>query len=283
MIKNQNAMRDKLFKGKAIYNPKGKAGEYSEWACNFFNGCSNNCDYCYCKRGVRSHVWSDKPQLKKCFKDEADALLRFEKELMANIPELREKGIFFTFTSDPFLKETANLTWGAIHIALTHEVPVQALTKRVEFACSHLCLLPDKFRKMVAVGFTLTGHDEMEPGASTNLDRIKAMKELHLRGFKTFASIEPVVDFDSSLDMIKKTVGFCDLYKVGLMSGRTKMYDLQHAIDFVHEVHCVLEGNNAKVYWKESIRNMVDVEELAKLTDPDLIVSHDYNIFEEEL
>ncbi len=23
------------FKGKAIYNPVGKAGEYSRWACNF--------------------------------------------------------------------------------------------------------------------------------------------------------------------------------------------------------------------------------------------------------
>lgn len=48
------------FNGKAIYNPKGKAGEYSEWACNFYTGCSNNCQYCYCKRGVMSHAWSDK-------------------------------------------------------------------------------------------------------------------------------------------------------------------------------------------------------------------------------
>jgi hypothetical protein len=25
----------KTFNGKAIYNPSGKAGEYSYWACNF--------------------------------------------------------------------------------------------------------------------------------------------------------------------------------------------------------------------------------------------------------
>jgi DNA repair photolyase len=40
------------FPGKAIYNPSGKAGEYSYWACNFFKGCSNGCEYCYLKKGV---------------------------------------------------------------------------------------------------------------------------------------------------------------------------------------------------------------------------------------
>ncbi len=61
----------KNFKGKAIYNPSGKAGEYSYWACNFYVGCSNGCEYCYCKKGILSGVMGqDKPQLKKCFKDE---------------------------------------------------------------------------------------------------------------------------------------------------------------------------------------------------------------------
>lgn len=61
-------MGNNRFNGKAIYNPSGKAGEYSDWACNFYTGCSNNCDYCYCKKGVMSHVWSDTPKLKKCFR-----------------------------------------------------------------------------------------------------------------------------------------------------------------------------------------------------------------------
>ena len=42
----------KTFKGKAIYNPSGKAGEYSYWACNFYVGCSNGCEYCYCKKDI---------------------------------------------------------------------------------------------------------------------------------------------------------------------------------------------------------------------------------------
>lgn len=58
----------KNFKGKAIYNPSGKAGEYSYWACNFYVGCSNGCTYCYCKKGILAGAMGqDKPQLKKCF------------------------------------------------------------------------------------------------------------------------------------------------------------------------------------------------------------------------
>lgn len=36
---------EKLLNGKAIYSPKGKAGEYAKYACNFYVGCSNDCDY----------------------------------------------------------------------------------------------------------------------------------------------------------------------------------------------------------------------------------------------
>lgn len=41
-MNNQN----KPFHGRAIYQPSGAAAEYSQWACNIFNGCSNKCEYC---------------------------------------------------------------------------------------------------------------------------------------------------------------------------------------------------------------------------------------------
>ena len=58
------------FSGKAIYCPTGKAGEYATYACNFFVGCSNGCEYCYLKKGIGAKVLGiDHPELKKCFKD----------------------------------------------------------------------------------------------------------------------------------------------------------------------------------------------------------------------
>ena len=32
------ANTNKPFHGRAIYQPSGAAGEYSQWACNLFNG-----------------------------------------------------------------------------------------------------------------------------------------------------------------------------------------------------------------------------------------------------
>ena len=68
---------EKRFNGNAIYQPTGKAAEYAPWACNFYTGCSNNCLYCYCKRGVMSHVWTPYPNLKKIFKNETHAYEMF--------------------------------------------------------------------------------------------------------------------------------------------------------------------------------------------------------------
>lgn len=174
--------------GKAIYNPQGKAGEYSEWACNFYTGCSNNCDYCYCKKGSMGKTWNEVPQLKKCFTDTQDALVCFVREMEHNIEQLRQVGVFFTFTSDPMLPGTKQLTWAAIKEALMREVPVQILTKRADFLGDpELEEITPAQRKRVAFGFTLTGHDELEPGADTNMMRVAAMVDLHSRGFYTFA------------------------------------------------------------------------------------------------
>lgn len=30
-------MATKTFNGKALYQPKGKAGEYAKWACDFYS------------------------------------------------------------------------------------------------------------------------------------------------------------------------------------------------------------------------------------------------------
>lgn len=54
------------------------------------------------------------PKLKSCFKDENHAIEVFEKELRANLPELKKSGLFFSFTTDPMLFECWDLTWEAV-------------------------------------------------------------------------------------------------------------------------------------------------------------------------
>ncbi len=261
------------FNGKAIYQPKGRAGEYSAWACNFYTGCSNDCQYCYCKRGVMSHVWDTKPHLKKCFRNEEHALRTFVDEATKNLAELQQHGIFFSFTTDPMLPETMTLTSCAVAACMELDIPVKILTKRADWLLELSCD-PDKARKLLAFGFTLTGHDELEPHASTNMERVRKMLNLHKDGYKTFASIEPVIDVPTSYAMINAISGWCELIKVGLLSGGKRTYK-EGEVEFLYEMIWG-DTRGSKFYIKDSV---VKYLELDRATFPDHLVDSNYNIF----
>lgn len=267
----------KTFNGKAIYNPSGKAGEYAKWACNFYNGCSNGCTYCYCKKGILAKVQGgDTPTLKKCFRDKEHALKVFEKELKANLPELQKHGLFFSFTTDPMLPETNLLTYRAVWMATIRGVPCKILTKRTDWIGNGIWkqLRGD----IVAFGFTLTGYDELEPGASTNAERIEAMKKLHDAGFKTFASIEPIIDVKSSYRMVEETFEFCDLYKIGPESG--KKYTIEDLQELYAKVNILLCCRSLhKVYWKDGYLKLLGITRENAIASFHCSVGRDYNIF----
>jgi hypothetical protein len=124
----------------------------------------------------------------------------------------------------------------------------------------------------LAIGFSLTNHDEMEPYASTNAERIEAMRKLHDAGFKTWASIEPIIDFESSWIMVRDTFEFCDLYKIGLESGKT--FPKGALRDFMDAVMSF--SKQPKIYFKDNLLKAAGIrrEEL-----PKNCVTRDYNIF----
>jgi hypothetical protein len=184
------------------------------------------------------------------------------------------------------LRETIELTTIAVDICERNFVPIKILTKCVGWVGSKeygLRTHPmngngawigfpfNKSRSRISFGFTLTGHDSLEPNASTNAERIEAMRKLHEAGFKTWASIEPVIDFESSLQMIAATQGFCDLYKIGLMSG--KKYDPTEIRLFVKAV-LQFEG---KIYFKDGLLLQAGI---SRSELPDNCVDRDYNLFQ---
>jgi DNA repair photolyase len=272
----------KNFKGKSIYTSGGPAAEYGKYGCGFYVGCSNGCIYCYLQKPpFKKACGGNVPTLKKHFKDENHALEIFEKELKANLPELQKHGLFFSFTTDPLLPETSRLTYWAIEKCLWHKVPVKILTKCARpFLCnSFFECLPPYVGGKIAVGFTLTGYDELEPNASTNAERIEAMRKLHEAGFKTWASIEPIVDTKSSFNMIFDAAGFCDLYKIGLMSGKQYVKDeLLWLISRCHGFTNIYKEYNfpIKFYFKDNLLKQAGInrEDL-----PANCVGRDYNMF----
>ena len=157
---------------KAITMPQGAAGEYAKYSLNFYKGCNNGCTYCYTKR----FGWGDAPTLKKCFRNENHALECLERDIRDFGNELRQHGLFFSFTTDPMLKNTAEMTLPAVYLCAKNNVPVKILTKTTTYFEQFLSGLIDVDWSKIAIGFTLTGHDELEPNASTNAERIEAMR-----------------------------------------------------------------------------------------------------------
>lgn len=262
---------------KAIYRPKGKANEYSQWAVNFYNGCSGKCSYCYNRKGRGAHLLGkEKPTIKKTLINEVNAITVFKSELQKYRNEIKKsEGLFFNFVSDPFLNDTATVNTIAIRECLNNDIPVVILTKQtmvLQLMAAEIQTNGTLFNSMlkphmIKIGFTLTGHDEMEQGCCTNAERIETMKLLHEIGIKTWASIEPIVDFDSSLNMIHKSLPYCQHYKIGLMSGKTyKLADLRNFHRIVGK-NIIAANKVAKkdgrfsdrtVYWKQSLLSKIN-------------------------
>lgn len=201
-------MEEIKINGKAIYSTKGAAREYGIIGCNFYKGCPGRCEYCYLKRGAPSaQLGGNTAELKKCFKNEEDALEKFCREVRKHRDILQETGVFFSFSTDPMIPETRDLTLSALNMLECCRIPATVLTKDAtwldyERAAIHLQAIADR-RYDIRFGFTLTGRDDMEPDSSTNADRINAMRRLHGMGIKTWSSIEPVITWEYSRQVIE--------------------------------------------------------------------------------
>lgn len=252
------------FSGRIIYTTKGAAHEYGRIGCNFYTGCPHNCEYCYLKRGAPSRqLGGTEVQLKKCLKNVTHAAEVFNREIHRWLEPCQKYGVFLSFTTDPLIKETRQLTLIAIFDCLFNDIPVRILTKDATF------INDDKFmeaiadidnddRQFIHFGFTLTGHDEMEPNASSNAERIDAMRQMKAMGFFTFASIEPVIDWSSAKRIIKDSLAWCDHYKVGLRSGvKQNYYNVDESSVAIIDIVSLCNTVGRTVYLKESTRKLL--------------------------
>ena len=255
---------DKIINGKALYTPKGAAMEYGRIGCNFYTGCPHECEYCYLKRGITGKaLGGTEVRLKKCFVSEEHARRVLNSELDKHQEQCQMYGIFLSFTTDPLIEETRRMTAYTIIQARSCGIPVWVLTKcstfiyDEEFMATLECINP-VVRKFIHFGFTLTGRDDMEPKANTNADRIMAMRRMHLMGFSTFASIEPVIDWQSAERVVREAMTWCDHFKLGLRSGVKKdYYNIAESGAAIMRIVQAVESFGKTIYLKESTRKLL--------------------------
>lgn len=212
-----------------IYEPRGKALEYSPLAANLYKGCSHGCLYCY----APSATFKDRELFHSSafIKPRKNVISQFEKDCVSLSKDPRE--CLLSFTTDPYqpIESDLKLTRSAIELMKKYDIYAVILTKGGLLACRDFDILSKMRSKF---GVTLTTDDEKEsaqwePYAAKQADRIQSLMDAWTLGIKTFISFEPVINPDAVLRLIDQTYEFVDFYKVGKLNH----HKFQSMIDWV--------------------------------------------------
>lgn len=237
---------------RTIYQPTGRAREYSPLALNLYSSCVHGCGYCYASRLARMRgednyysVASPRPGLL----EDLRAFL---------VKNTVTEQVLLSFIGDCYAETTDGnqLTHDVVRLLANNGVPFAVLTKSAN-VLSDL----DVFRSApsVMVGMTLTFDDEEkskqeEPYAAIPSERIGTLRALHEAGVKTFASFEPVIEPEESLAIMRKALPYVDLFKVGRLNGDKRAASVDWE-QFLRKSLSILRAAGKEIYVKEDLRN----------------------------
>lgn len=234
-----------------IYAPAGQAGEYAKLACNPYRGCGHKCVYCY----VPSVLRMSRQEFDTQVNPRPDFIHKLQKDAAKYEAAGITEQVLLSFTTDPFNPTTSDLTRTTIINLQAYGLTICTLTKGGSRALRDLDLFrPDRD----AFATTLTSLDpevsrKWEPNAALPKDRIDTLKRFHDAGIFTWVSLEPVIDTETTLEIIRQTHEFVSLYKV----GRVNYHTLTKTTDwekFTSDVIELLTSLDATHYIKKDLQ-----------------------------
>ncbi|MGB9178987.1 MAG: radical SAM protein [Pyrinomonadaceae bacterium] len=236
---------------KIIYAPQGQAGEYSKLATNPYRGCGHRCVYCYVPQAI--HISREE------FDRGAKERKVYRRVLRNDVRKYQSLGIreqvLLSFTTDPYHPFDTSLTREVLEILCEHGMAFCTLTKGGSRALRDL----DLFRpERDAFSSSLTLLDDAatrkwEPGAALPGDRIKTLERFYEAGIYTWVSLEPVIDVEATLEIIRRTHSFVNLFKVGRLNY-SKLAGRINWGEFTERVINLLERLKAEHYIKRDLQ-----------------------------
>lgn len=226
---------------KPIYNPKGAAKEYCEWALNIYTGCPHRCFYCYCPQVLRrdAEEFFTRVEPRKNIVEETRKQLERE--------HITGKLIQLCFIGDPY--PTGHDTWTTreiIKLLKGYGNHVQILTKgdgRRDF---------DLLDENDWYGITVSeGEQKDEPGAKMTARRLIDLVTAHEKGIETWVSFEPVLNAEKVLDTISHFGRYMDKVKIGKLNYHPSDIDWKK---FGHDAEVLCRSMGLDYYIKDSLR-----------------------------
>jgi len=237
-----------------IYTPKGRAREYSPKALNIYMTCTHGCKYCYAPaiKHMTQQEYSEPPWPRW------DIAKKLRAELESG--DVPKEQVLLSFIGDVYCdaKDSNQATRDCLIALSEHKVPVAILTKGGNRALRDVDVFKT-FGKHIQVGTTLTFASvadslEWEPNAALPRERCHMLQTLHDSGIRTFVSMEPTIDPKQTIGLIRHTLEYVDVYKIGKINNYN---DLDKQIDwtaFLEEAVSILREAGKQFYVKHDLR-----------------------------
>jgi DNA repair photolyase len=242
---------------KIIYEPSGRAKEYSELAANLYSGCDHGCVYCYAPLATRK-----KRDTFVLSKPREGVLNKFLDDAIELEERKENRPVLLSFTTDPYqhIDLKYQLTRDAIRILHKHKLKVSILTKGGKRSERDFDLL-SSHPNLSEYGTSLVFLDEEfrkknEPEAAPTAERIKSLKIAHSMGIFTYVSLEPVWFPEDALKIIDLTHEFVDFYKVGKLNYNIQQQNVNWK-EFRLNVIDKLEKYKKKFYIKKDLEKFL--------------------------
>lgn len=238
-----------------IYTPRGRALEYGKKACELYMFCGHGCRYCYVPgcTGVKESEWR---KVNAVPLQNAIGALRKSAEKWAGSSER----VLFSFFSDPYnpMEPRVGVMREALSIMRANDIPFQVLTKGGSRAVRDFYLYgPHDAFATTMVFITEAMVKKWEPGAASVEDRINAIRMAKRKGIETWVSLEPVIDVEESLEIIRITAPWVDLFKVGKLNhdpARECKIDWRR---FGMDALSLLESLGKRYYFKDDMKKIM--------------------------
>lgn len=188
---------------KPIYEPKGAAKEYGDYALNIYTGCPHRCFYCFAPQVLHR----DRAQFHSAVEPRKNIVEETRKQLERE--NISGKTIHLCFTCDPYpTGYDSTTTREIIKLLKAHGCHVQILTKGDGSRDFDLLDGEDWY------GVTMDGLGKLPKTGASGLYAAKG------KGIKTWISFEPVCNAKNVLSLISLagTSKCADMVKIGKLN-----------------------------------------------------------------
>jgi DNA repair photolyase len=221
---------------KPIYEPKGKAKEYGDYALNIYTGCPHRCFYCFAPSVLRR----DREKFHNDVRPRENIVEETRKQLEKE--QITGKLIHLCFTCDPYpTGYDTTSTREIIALLKAYGNHVQILTKGDGTRDFDLLDENDWY------GITLDGKTVISAGCPP-IFQIRRAKE---HGIKTWVSFEPVLDDVRVLWLIEAMAPMVNKVKIGKLNYHSSDIDWKK---FGKDAESLCQKLGLDYYIKDSLR-----------------------------